>query len=77
MQSIYYLNTNEIDNEFISAIKTLFSGKNIEITITEVPDETEYLLSNKANSKRLLKSIENINKGINLKVLDLEQIKKL
>jgi hypothetical protein len=77
MQSIYYLNTNEINNEFLNSLKTLFSGKNIQITVTEVPDETDYLLSNKANSKRLLKSVENINKGLGLKELDLEQLKRL
>ena len=76
MQSVYYLNTNEINNEFINAIKLLFTGKNIEITVTEVPEETEYLLGNKANSKRLLKSVENINNGLNLKDLNLDQLKK-
>ncbi len=76
MQSVYYLNTNEINNDFINVIKLLFTGKNIEITITEVPDETEYLLNNNANSKRLLKAIDNINKGINVNEIDLEHLKK-
>ncbi len=76
MQSVYYLNTNEINNDFINVIKLLFTGKNIEITITEVPDETEYLLNNNANSKRLLKAIDNINKGINVNEINLELLKK-
>ena len=76
MHSIYYLNTNELNSKFIETIKLLFSGKNIEITITEVPDETEYLLKNETNSKRLLHSVENIHKGLNLNELDLGQLKK-
>jgi len=52
----------------------LFVNKNIQITINECVDETEYLMQSKTNAKRLLKSVENINKRKNLVEMDINQI---
>ena len=76
MQSVYYLNTEEINIDFINSVKSLFSGKNIEITINEMIDETDYLLKSKKNAQRLLKSVDNINKGKNLEEIDIEFLKR-
>ena len=77
MQSVYYLNTTELSIDFLQAIKTLFTNKNIQITVAECFDETEYLLQSKSNSRRLLQAVENINKGENLVEMSIEQLKKL
>jgi antitoxin YefM len=65
MQTVYHLRTNELDNQFLEALKTLFKDKTIEIIVTEV-DETAYLLHSDANRERLLQAIKHVNNGDNL-----------
>ena len=65
MYSTYRLNANELNNNFLDGLKEMFKDKNIEIIVTEY-DETEYLLGNDANKKRLLEAIDNVNSGKNL-----------
>ena len=38
MQTIYQLNTSEIDSNFIEAFKQLFKNKTIKITVEEVKE---------------------------------------
>ncbi len=40
MQTIYQLNTKEIDRNFFEAFKQLFKNKNIKITVEEVKETT-------------------------------------
>ncbi len=65
MYSTYRLNANELNNNFLDGLKEMFKDKNIEITVTEY-EETEYLLGNDANKKRLLEAIDNVNSRKNL-----------
>ena len=62
MHVAYTLNANELDINFLESIKKLFQEKsiNINISIAQKEDETDYLLSTSANASRLLKSINNI-----------------
>jgi len=62
MQVAYRLNANDLDINFLESIKKLFKEKRlyINISIDEQEDETEYLLSNPANTSRLLNAINNI-----------------
>jgi hypothetical protein len=57
MEAIYKLNANEINADLMQAIKKLFGGKEITITITTEPDETTYLTMNPANEKHLHENI--------------------
>jgi len=77
MQSVYYLNTGELNLDFLQTIKMLFDNKNIQITINECIDETEYLMQSPANAKRLMQSVNNINNGKNLVEMDINQLKKM
>ncbi len=74
MYATYHLNSNELDHDFIEAVKKLFNGKQIEITVHESVDETEYLLKTEANKKRLLEATENIRQNKNLIEVDLEEL---
>ncbi len=49
MNAVYYLNTNEINENFINSVKSLYKDKNIEIIINETQDETEYLAKSPVN----------------------------
>jgi hypothetical protein len=57
MEAIYKLKATEISPGLVEAIKKMFKGKEITITITSEPDETSYLLMNPANEKHLMESI--------------------
>ena len=71
MQSVYRLNANELDQQFLEAIKLLFRDKAVEITVTEL-DETRYLMQAEANYKRLREAIADVNNGLNLVQVDLD-----
>ena len=73
MYSTYRLRAEELSSNLIKAIKNTYHDREIEITVQEIQDETEYLLSTHANREHLLKSIENINKHTNLVQMNLEE----
>ncbi|MBS1487510.1 MAG: hypothetical protein JST43_07955 [Bacteroidetes bacterium] len=58
----------------IKSIKEAFGNKDIEITVSDEMDATEYLLSSEANKKHLYKSIEQFKNGevISMTVAELQ-----
>ncbi len=74
MHTVYRLNTSELDQRFINALKANFPSKEIEIIVYEV-DETCYLMASEANRKRLIHAIDNVKSGSNLIGVDVENIK--
>ena len=66
MLATYRLNSNELDDVTLKSIFNTFKGKNIEIIIKEIEDETEYLSKNPVNNKHLLDAIENVKNKTNL-----------
>lgn len=62
MYSTYRLRADELSSRLLNAIKETYHDREIEITIQEVQDETDYLMSSPANREHLLKAIENISK---------------
>ncbi len=71
MYTTYRLRADELDNDFIESLKTLFKDKEIEIIVSEV-DETAYLFQSEANKKRLLQAVQNINNQQNLVEVSLD-----
>ena len=65
MYTVYRMNMNELDDQFVEVLRTLFKDKEVEITVVEV-DETQYLLRGEANRVRLLQAVKNIENGQNL-----------
>ncbi len=76
MYTVYKLNADELNADFLEVLKTTFRHKDIEIAVTETADieedETAYLLRNPANRARLLSSIENIAGKRDLVSVDLD-----
>lgn len=72
MLATYRINSNEINDMVIKNIFDNFKGKDIEITINEIIDETDYLNSSEENRKRLLTAIKDIENGYNLKSIEIK-----
>jgi len=74
MYSTYRLKADELSSDILDAIKNAFQHREIEITINDVPDETDYLLGTTANKEHLLKAVEEIDNQKNLVSLKIEDI---
>jgi antitoxin YefM len=78
MYTLFKLRADELDQRFLDTLKQQFQGREIEIAVTETADsaedETAYLLRSPANRERLLKAIENVAQGQNLKLVDLSNL---
>lgn len=75
MYTIYKINSDDLNENFIAAIKAQYPHQTIEIAISDVQqveqDETEYLLADPENKARLLsaaKKIENNEQLINVEI---------
>lgn len=76
MQSTFTLKKDELNMDFLKGLKKMFSGKTLNITVSDSKseiDETEYLLSNEETKSRLLKSIEEGKTG-KIKTFQLEAL---
>lgn len=72
METIYQLNADDLNEDFLEGLKASFKHKEIEIVVYE-RDETAYLLRSRANRDRLLGAIDDIEQNRNLVVPDQEQ----
>ncbi|HEX7722685.1 MAG TPA: hypothetical protein VF397_11045 [Pyrinomonadaceae bacterium] len=72
METIYQLNADDLNEDFLEGLKTSFKHKEIEIVVYE-RDETAFLLRSPANRDHLLKAIADIEQNRNLIVPDQEQ----
>ncbi len=67
MYTLYKINADDLNENFIASIKAQFQHKDIEIAICETAetgqDETDYLLTHPANKARLLEALDNVKKG--------------
>ena len=78
MDTLLRMQAEEINSSLIDFIKSSFKGKKIALHIYEdTMDETEFLLSNKSNKKRLFDSIESVKNNINLKEIDFADIESI
>ena len=74
MNSVYRLRSDELTPEFITILKKSYPHKEIEITVDEVVDETEYLMSTSANRVHLENAIRNIEQHTNLVSVPVETL---
>lgn len=65
MFTIYRLNADELDANFLASLKAAFPHKEIEIAVAET-DETEYLLRSPVNRERLLAAVADVEAGRNV-----------
>jgi antitoxin YefM len=72
METIYQLNADDLNEDFLEGLKASFKHKEIEIVVYE-RDETAYLLRSPANRDRLVKAKADIEQNRNVVVPDQEQ----
>ena len=78
MDTLLRMNAEEIDISLVEFIKSSFKGKKIALHIYEdTLDETDFLLANSNNKKRLLESIENVKNMTNLKQIEFSDIQSI
>ena len=78
MDTLLRMKAEEIDNSIVEFIKSSFRGKKIALHIYEdTLDETDFLLANSTNKRRLLESIDNVKNNVNLKELDFADIQSI
>ncbi len=73
----YTLPADELNEAFLAKLRKSFSGKKVEITVTELDeaDETDYLLRSHINREQLLRSIKDVEEGKNLIEVDMNSFK--
>lgn len=76
MYTSFHINVNELDNNFLKALKVLFGNKSVSITVEEEQDEAEYLLQSEANRRMLYKSMKQAENGELLTVNIGKTVKK-
>ena len=61
MQATFHLPFDKLNNDFLEKLKTLFSQNAVvEIRISEINDETNYLLSSPENRELLERSLKQL-----------------
>ena len=75
MEARYILKQEELNIEFINTVKKNFnSTSRLRIEIVEEMDETDYLLSTKANKKVLMDAINEYKEGKTVSFENLEDL---
>ena len=77
MYTTYRLRADEMTEDFVRVLKEVYKDKEIEISVQEAEDETEYLLSNEANRKHLLESIEAAKTGKYYRSMSIEEMEAM
>ena len=79
MDTLLRGNADEINASLVDFIRSTFKGKKVAVHIYEdnEMDETEYLLSDPVGREKLLKSVEEVNQGKELKTYDLGELKTM
>ena len=72
METIYQLNADDLNEDFLEGLKASFKHKEIEIVVYE-RDETAYLLRSLANRSRLIEAVSDVEQNRNLVTPDQEQ----
>lgn len=63
METTFHVSANELDANFLEALKKLFGGQNLVINVVPEADTTDYLLSDAARWEVLFKSMQEAESG--------------
>lgn len=72
MQTIYQINADDLNEDFLEGLKLTFRHKEIEIVVYE-RDETAYLLGSAANRAKLLEAVADVEQNRNIVIPSQDQ----
>ena len=78
MDTLIRMKVDDINQSLIDFLRQSFKGRKIEFHVLEEEemDETEFVLRDPIARERILKTVENVNKGIGLKEYTIEELKQ-
>jgi hypothetical protein len=74
MDATYRLKPYELNVDFLEVLKKTFRDKEIVVSVEEIQDETDFLLSTEANRKHLFEALEAVKKGVPYRTMTLEEL---
>jgi hypothetical protein len=74
MDATYRLKPYELNIDFLETLKNTFRDKEISVSVEEIQDETDFLLSTEANRKHLFEALESVKKGVPYRTMTLEEL---
>jgi hypothetical protein len=74
MDATYRLKPYELNIDFLETLKNTFKDKEIAVSVEEIPDETDFLLSTEANRKHLFEALEAVKKGVPYRTMTMEEL---
>ncbi|MDR3161453.1 MAG: hypothetical protein LBU28_07555 [Spirochaetaceae bacterium] len=77
MDITYRLKPGELNDDFFKILKETFTGKAIAVTVEEIKDETEYLLSTEANRGHLSKALEDVKNGSRVHAMTIGEMEAM
>ncbi|MCY7349299.1 MAG: hypothetical protein LH606_01350 [Cytophagaceae bacterium] len=77
MQAIYHLEPEELNGDFLEALKTLFKNQRLTVTVQAEfsVDETERILANPAMKQTLERRLANVKQGL-VKEVSMEEFRQ-
>lgn len=79
MDTLIRMKVDDMNASLIDFLRQSFKGRKIEFHVLEEEeeiDETEFVLRDPIARERILKAVENVDKGIGLKEYTIEELKQ-
>lgn len=78
MSSSYRIYADALDENFLASLKTLYKGRELEITVEAEQDETERILANPALKAKLDDALRSVEEGnvIHLELTTVEEFQE-
>jgi hypothetical protein len=78
METIFRIsNVADLNKKFLTTLKLLFKGQEIEISVKTYSDETEFLMKEPENSAFISKAVQDLNEKKNLVSFDSNEYNSL
>jgi len=75
MTATFHISADELNDEFLLKLKSIFGKKQLLITIEEDEDDTFYLLSTAENRNKFKQSLKELKEG-EVVTISLEDLRK-
>jgi phospholipid N-methyltransferase len=74
MDATYRLKPYELNIDFFETLKRTFKDKEIVVSVEEIQDETDRLLSTEASRKYFSEALEAVKRGVPYRTMTMEEL---